>query len=838
MKRPLTTALVSMGIIALFATSRWTFAGDGNRLTYLDGSDPYYVSRTFPKLITPQWVGESGVDAVVIVAIDDMRDPARYETFLRPAIDRLKKIDGRAPISIMTCKVDPADPRLQKFLAEGMSLEVHTIDHPCPILAGGDFAKARKNYDDCIDLMDGIAGMHAVAFRTPCCDSKNTLSPRFLAEIFNGITSQGNFLQADSSVCNRFTADDPALPRELVLDENSADRYARYVPFPSFVNSIRDYPYPYVIGKLCWEFPCVTPSDWQSHNIQGDGNPQLIKDWEAQLDATVIKQGTFTLVFHPYGWSKPEQIAELVDHIDQKYGKRVKFLTFAEAVERINKNVLGGHPLRGVNGQDNGVRLLDLNNDGYLDVVIGNPRAHLTRLWDPATSKWIVSGFPSQIVFGDSSRRSFDGGVRFGILRSDGAASMLASNENTQGAWSFTAGHWVEDAQLRAALDLDGGIFATRDGVDQGVRLRDVDNRGRCELLVSNPKQQAAYAWDAAKHAWTKLPFAIPQGLTIVDAEGRDAGLRFVDVDEDGVDDVLFSDDQRFGLYLWNSMADGWSHPANVGRRTPGDRSQIPPIVVRGTNNGAWFMKRTMWVQNEQTDTLPDVVDRKSFAELLGKTEPGPKNTAAALKSITLRPGFAVQLAAAEPLTRDPIAFAWGPDRRLWVVEMGDYPLGIDGKGTPGGVIRVLEDTNGDGVYVKSTVFLDHLAFPTGIMPWGKGVLVTDPPNIFYAEDTKGDGHCDYRKIIYSGFGEGNQQHRANGLLWGLDNWIHGANGNSGGNVTTFKGGKALNISGRDFRIRPDDGLIEAETGQTQYGHTMSDWGDWFGCDNTNPMYQ
>ena len=38
---------------------------DGNRLTYLDGSDPYYVSLSHPKLTTPQWVGEAGVEAVV-----------------------------------------------------------------------------------------------------------------------------------------------------------------------------------------------------------------------------------------------------------------------------------------------------------------------------------------------------------------------------------------------------------------------------------------------------------------------------------------------------------------------------------------------------------------------------------------------------------------------------------------------------------------------------------------------------------------------------------------------------------------------------------------------------
>ena len=49
---------------------------DGNRLAYLDGVDPYYPHRDFPKLTTPQWVGEEGVEAVVILAIDDMRDNA------------------------------------------------------------------------------------------------------------------------------------------------------------------------------------------------------------------------------------------------------------------------------------------------------------------------------------------------------------------------------------------------------------------------------------------------------------------------------------------------------------------------------------------------------------------------------------------------------------------------------------------------------------------------------------------------------------------------------------------------------------------------------------------
>lgn len=71
-------------------------------------ADPYYVGRDFPKLTTPQWVGEDGVDAVVVLAVDDMRDNIpKYEAFLRPILDRMKAIDGRAPVSIMTCVVDP-----------------------------------------------------------------------------------------------------------------------------------------------------------------------------------------------------------------------------------------------------------------------------------------------------------------------------------------------------------------------------------------------------------------------------------------------------------------------------------------------------------------------------------------------------------------------------------------------------------------------------------------------------------------------------------------------------------------------------------------------------------
>src|SRR5688572_6847889 len=345
---------VFAGLVSSLLLSFTLAAADGNRLAYLDGPlDPYYPHRDFPKLITPQWVGEEGVQCVVTLAIDDMRESAKYEAYLRPILDRLKKIDGRAAVSIMSCRANPQDPQLQTWLQEGVSIECHSYDHPCPILQDGGLSKAKGTYDHCVDLMNEIPGNKPVAFRVPCCDSKNTPSPRFWAEIFNKTTEKGNFLQIDSSVFNIITNKDKSLPAEITQLPDGSERFRRYLPFPNFVNTIEDYPYPYVIGGICWEFPCVVPSDWSAQHVQKPNNPDTIRDLKYALDAAVIKQGTFNLVFHPHGWIRNDQVVELIDHAVTKHGKKVKFLNFRECLERLNKNLLQDQPLRAEDGKRN-----------------------------------------------------------------------------------------------------------------------------------------------------------------------------------------------------------------------------------------------------------------------------------------------------------------------------------------------------------------------------------------------------------------------------------------------------------------------------------------------------
>ena len=150
---------------------------------------------------------------------------------------------------------------------------------------------------------------------------------------------------------------------------------------------------------------------------------------------------------------------------------------------------------------------------------------------------------------------------------------------------------------------------------------------------------------------------------------------------------------------------------------------------------------------------------------------------AEALRTFAMPAGYRLELVASEPLIQDPIAIDWDPAGRLWAIELPGYMRDIKASGEyePIGRIVVLEDTNGDGVMNRRTVFADGLIQPLAMKVLEQGVLVGEPPNIWLMRDTNGDLRSDRKDLVTAAYGrrETNVEVNANALLWGLDNRIH-----------------------------------------------------------------
>lgn len=237
--------------------------------------------------------------------------------------------------------------------------------------------------------------------------------------------------------------------------------------------------------------------------------------------------------------------------------------------------------------------------------------------------------------------------------------------------------------------------------------------------------------------------------------------------------------------------------------------------------------------------------ERTPPAAPVAKRESDPLDPAEAMKTLRVPEGFAIDLVASEPQVLDPVAFDWDIEGRLWVVEMADYPLGLGDDGAAGGRIRRLEDRDRDGTFEQATLFAEGLNFPNGILTWRDGVIVTAAPDVLFLRDRNGDGRCtpDEREVLLTGLTEGNQQLRANGLRWGLDHFVHVAAGGHHGKYgvdTTIRSTRAnteVKVGSRDFRFRPDTGEVEPQSGPTQFGRNRDDWGNWFGTQNSRPLW-
>ena len=220
----------------------------------------------------------------------------------------------------------------------------------------------------------------------------------------------------------------------------------------------------------------------------------------------------------------------------------------------------------------------------------------------------------------------------------------------------------------------------------------------------------------------------------------------------------------------------------------------------------------------------------------LKATEP-----ANALGTFTLKPGFRLELVAAEPLVADPVAMAFDENGRLFVIEMIGYSEHRDDKL---GQVRLLEDTDGDGRFDRSTVYARDLAWPTAIVCYNGGVFVGVTPDILYLKDTDDDRKADERRVVITGIGDGvnrlNMQSLMNSFRWGLDNRIHGTASATPGKVRVVGKPERGTVTFRrgDFSFDPLALDFRLESGGAQHGMDFDPAGRKFVCSNSHHIQQ
>jgi len=195
---------------------------------------------------------------------------------------------------------------------------------------------------------------------------------------------------------------------------------------------------------------------------------------------------------------------------------------------------------------------------------------------------------------------------------------------------------------------------------------------------------------------------------------------------------------------------DAWSIPAMTDPRAdvaPFEYVEVGPKIPNYTRGRQWGVQGA---------------PRTTMQQALSVEE--------SMKHYVTPQGMSLKLYADErSFGAKPISMNWDERGRLWICETVDYPNEL---GRNRDRIRICEDTDGDHVADRFTVFAEDLSIPTAIMIYRGGAVVQNATETIYLKDTDGDGRADLRKVLITGWGAGDTHGGVSNFRYGLDNWI------------------------------------------------------------------
>ncbi len=242
------------------------------------------------------------------------------------------------------------------------------------------------------------------------------------------------------------------------------------------------------------------------------------------------------------------------------------------------------------------------------------------------------------------------------------------------------------------------------------------------------------------------------------------------------------------------------------------------------------------------------------------KTErPPPAGEAA--KAFKTPPDLQLDLVLSEPEITQPVFINFDERGRMWVVEYRQYPqpagLTLVNKDAvwraqydkiplppPNHVrgkdrISIHEDTHGNGVFDKHTVFVDGLNIVTAVERGRGGVWVLNPPYLLFYPDKNNDDIPDGPPEVHlEGFGLEDTHSVVNSLRWGPDGWLYAAQGSTVTGHVKRPGAPdkdAVNTMGQQiWRYHPETHRFEvfAEGGGNTFGVELDSKGRIFSGHN------